>query len=102
MIFSALAEAADRGELILTEGGLCRWHCRKDGVVVIREIVVLPELRGRGVGRRMVEEVAARNPVRAIRARCPNRYTSNGFWKKMGFGLAYVDAGVNVWERDPN
>ncbi len=35
MIFEALYESAKRGELLLVEGGMCRWHLRRDGVLVI-------------------------------------------------------------------
>jgi hypothetical protein len=42
VIFAALNEAAERGELLLTVGGLCRFHLRRDGVVVIRELLVVP------------------------------------------------------------
>ena len=68
MIFAAMSEAADRGELILVPDGMCRWHLRRDGVVVIREILVLPFRRGAGVGRRMVDLVGWKNPGRTIRA----------------------------------
>lgn len=36
-----MSEAADKGELILVDGGMCRYHRRRDGVVVVREILVL-------------------------------------------------------------
>lgn len=36
MIFAALLESSDRNELVLVDGGLCRWHKRKDESVVIR------------------------------------------------------------------
>lgn len=51
MIFTVLSEAADRGELILVPDGLCRYHRRRDGVVVIHEILVLPFRRRGGIGR---------------------------------------------------
>lgn len=98
MIFAAMAEAAGRGELILVRDGLLRWHLRRDGVVVIREIVVLPFRRGTGVGRAMLAELLDANPGRTIRARCPAAYESNGFWRAAGFTLAAEEKGVNVWE----
>jgi hypothetical protein len=50
MIFVALEEAASKGQLLLIDGGMCRFHKRKDGVTVIREIIVLPTRRKQGVG----------------------------------------------------
>lgn len=98
MIFAALIEAADAGELVLESGGMCRYHRRRDGVVVIREIIVLPHLRRHGVGRRMVGTVRARNLGAVLRARCPAAYPSNGFWERLGFARAGQANGVNVWE----
>lgn len=100
MIFTALTEAADRGELILVPDGLCRWHRRRDGVVVVREVVVLPFRRRTGLGRRLVAEVRERNPGATLRARCPAGLPANGFWAALGFRL--VSAGeVNLWESRP-
>lgn len=100
MIFVALSEAADRGELILRDGGLCRWYRRKDGVVVIREILVLPDHRRRGIAREMIEKVILQNPGRTLRARCPVKYDSgNAFWKAMGLSLVSEQKGINLWEK---
>ena len=51
MIYQALSEAADKGELLLINGGMCRFHIRKDGQCTIREIIVLPDHRCRRLGR---------------------------------------------------
>jgi len=102
MIFPAMMEAADRGELILVRDGMLRWHLRKDGVVVIREVIVLPFRRGTGVGRAMLTVLIGMNPGRTLRARCPAAYESNEFWRRMGFTLVKKDKGANVWERFPS
>lgn len=99
MIFVALSEAADRGQLILVAGGLCRFHLRKDGAVTIREIIVLPASRGRGIGRAMVDAVLQQHPGAVVRARCPADYPANGFWERMGFRRQATTGGVNLWER---
>ena len=98
MIFAALNEAAQAGELILVQDGLCRWHLRRDGVVTIREIVVLPSRRRMGVGRRMVEEVIRANPGCRVACRCPVVYESNAFWHGVGFTLVTTADGMNLWE----
>lgn len=99
MIFVALDEAAERGELLLVDGGLCRWHRRRDGVVVIREVLVLPERRRQGIGRGLVERLAILNPGAPLLARCPIRSMANGFWTALGFRLTLASPKVNTWER---
>jgi GNAT superfamily N-acetyltransferase len=107
VIFAAMMEAADRDELFLIDGGLCRWHRRRDGVVVIREILVLPACRRLGRGRRMVEDIQARNPGATLLARCPQTDsqgavgTGNTFWKHMGFTMTGTKDGINTWQRCP-
>lgn len=97
MIFVAMNEAAERGRLLLVDGGLCRFHLRRDGVVVIREILVLPTHRRKGVGRAMVNEVRRRHPGCKLLARCPVPYDSNRFWGMIGFALWRSENGVNEW-----
>lgn len=99
MIFAALSEAADRGQLLLIHGGLCRWHKRRDGIVVIREVLVLPASRRKGVGRSLVAEVISRNSGHVIQAKCPVAYPSNAFWARMGFTLVEEKNGANRWQR---
>src|SRR5262252_6234525 len=102
MIFAALNEAADRGELILWDNALCRYHRRKDGRVTVREILVLPDARRLGVGRRLVGEVQRRNPGASLLARCPATTadgpvrTANVFWRKRGFTLQGARDGINT------
>jgi GNAT superfamily N-acetyltransferase len=106
VIFVALSEAADRGELLLVNGGLMRCHRRRDGVVVVHEIIVLPGWRRRGVGRQMVNEIRHAYPNAVIRAVCPAEYEANEFWKALGFVIAeYKKPGKRqlvVWEFRPS
>jgi len=103
MIFNALHEAAQRGELILVNGGLCHYHLRRDGVLTIREILVLPGRQGLGIGRAMLEQLRQVPGARLIRAKCPADLAANRWYQAMGFTAAYVDqtrAGgrLYVWE----
>ncbi len=107
MIFTALSEAADRGELLLIDAGMCRFHLRKDGVVTIHEILVLPKARRCNVGRRLIVEVQRRHPHAVLRARCPTQThdgrvgEANVFWKHLGFTLVSSTEKLNLWERRP-
>lgn len=88
MIFEALYGSAKNGELILMDGGLCHFHLRLDSQVTIKEIIVLPERQGQGIGRAMLEEVIARCPTAvSIFAKCPVDLTANRWYDKMDFEL---------------
>jgi len=85
MIFEALSSAAERGELILVEGGLCHWHLRKDGQLTIREILVLPECRRRGIGTAMLAQLKEKGAT-SIFAKCPLSLTQPLRWyRRQGF-----------------
>ncbi len=103
MIFNALHDAAQRGELILVDGGMCHYHLRRDGVLTIREIIVLPGRQGQGIGRAMLDRLRAVPGARVIRAKCPDNLLANNWYQAMGFQACYIDAAKNgrrlyVWE----
>jgi hypothetical protein len=98
MIFVALSEAADSGELLLVRGGMCRFHLRRDGVVVVREILVLPGARRFGVATGMLSTIRLKHPKAVIRAVCPVAYPANDFWRNRGFELVKTAGGANTWE----
>lgn len=109
MIFSALDEAAQKGELLLVEGGLCRFHRRRDGWVSVREIIVLPSRRHDGVGRSLLNCVINRAGrvanIRGLVACCPADLPANGFWEQIGFrkaGTKMAPSGrrIIVWRLD--
>lgn len=97
MIFDALYESAQRGELLLVDGGLCHWHLRRDGQVTIREIISTRK----GAGREMLDVLKAQGAA-CIVARCPAHLESNGWYERMGFRLERVETtrtgrALNVW-----
>lgn len=98
MIFKTLHESAKRGELILIDGGYCRWHRRRDGVTVIYEILSLRP----GAGQAMLAKL-----TRPIVAKCPTDLPSNSWYTRRGFariGTETMRSGqqLNVWRLDAN
>lgn len=54
--------------------------------VRIAHLIIKPEFRGRGLARRLVEEVRSRNPDRiGIGLRCRRDYAATNLWPKLGF-----------------
>lgn len=85
MIFEPLQESAQRGELILVDGGLCHWHLRRDGQLTIREIIVLPRWQRQGIGRKILESLKLTKGATSIFAKCPADLSANEWYKAMGF-----------------
>lgn len=85
MIFETLHESAQRGELILIDGGFCHWHLRRDGQLTIREIVVLPERQRQGLGTAMLEQLKRTSGATSIFAKCPANLPANGWYIRRGF-----------------
>ena len=84
MIFLALQDSAQRGELILIEGGYCRWRMRKDGQITILEIISLRK----GAGSEMLEMLkkeGKKKKAYSIFAKCPAILPANEWYKKRGF-----------------
>lgn len=85
MIFEILNKAADNGELILVNDGLCHWHLRRDGQITIHEIIVLPEKCKRGIGTMMLEQLKQVAGATSIFAKCPMDLEANRWYQKIGF-----------------
>lgn len=86
MIFETLYESVRQGELLLIDGGLCRWHLRLDGQLTIREIISTRA----GAGREMLEQLM-RQPAKSIFAKCPIDLASNEWYRRCGFTLEDVE-----------
>jgi hypothetical protein len=82
MIFETLYESAQRGELLLVEGGFCHWHLRRDKQLTIREIISTKP----GAGSKMLE-ILKQQPAMTIFAKCPVDLESNHWYDKKGFEL---------------
>ena len=102
MIFEALSESAECGELILVDGGLCHWHLRRDGQLTIREILVLPDRRGQGIGIAMLAQLRQTPGALSLFAKCPANLPANGWYERMGFGREGIETTrtgreLNLW-----
>ena len=91
MIFEALNEAAERGELLLVDGGMCDYHLRRDGQVTIREIIVLPKRRRQGIGTTMLDTLKLVPGAIEIFAKCPGDLEANMWYAAMGFRCEGVE-----------
>jgi hypothetical protein len=83
VIFETLHESAERGELMLVDGGMCHWHFRRDGQLTIREIISTR----RGAGRRMLRRLYAIPKATSLFAKCPADLPSNEWYSRRGFVL---------------
>ena len=70
------------------------------------QVAVLPDQRGLGIGRAMVEEllrVAAKAGAAGVSLRCRDRLPANGFWHEAGFELLNLESArrgsLYVWVR---
>jgi ribosomal protein S18 acetylase RimI-like enzyme len=102
LIFESLNEAAERGELILVDGGLCHWHLRRDGQVTIREIIVLPAYRRRGIATMMLNRLKCVVGTTSIFAKCPVELPANAWYQAQGFeheGIEITKSGreLKLW-----
>ncbi len=81
MIFETLYESAQRGELLLIDGGFCHWHLRRDGQLTIREIISTRP----GAGSEMLEHLKQIEDVMSIFAKCPIDLEANDWYERRGF-----------------
>lgn len=98
MIFETLWESAQRGELLLIDGGFCHWHLRRDGQLTIREIISLR----RGAGSEILETLKRVDGAISIFAKCPAELEANEWYRRRGFGLegsktTRTGRQINLW-----
>lgn len=98
MIFEVLKEAADRNELILIDGGFCRFHIRKDGQLIIHEILSIKK----GAGNEILK-ILERKQCFCIVAKCPIDLEANKWYEKKGFKLIGIETSskrhLNIWSK---
>lgn len=97
MIFETLYESAQRGELLLVDGGMCHWHLRRDGQLTIREIISTCK----GAGYEMLAILKTKQ-AQSIFAKCPEGLSSNAWYARQGFvceGEEITPSGrrLNLW-----
>ena len=90
MIFETLYASAQRGELMLIDGGLCHWHLRRDGQVTIREIISTRPGAGSKMLRRLIA-IAVDSDAACIFAKCPADLPANDWYARRGFDFAGVE-----------
>jgi len=98
MIFDALYESAQRGELVLVAGGIAHVHLRRDGQLTIREIISTRP----GAGQEMLAILRAWPGATRIVAKCPAWLSANSWYARRGFALAGTETtrtgrALNVW-----
>jgi hypothetical protein len=81
LIFETLHESAQRGELLLIDGGFCHWHLRRDGQLTIREIIATRK----GAGGEMLKMLQAIPGAVCILVRCPADLAANKWYARRGF-----------------
>ena len=81
MIFETLHESAQRGELLLIDGGFCHWHLRRDGQLTIREIISTRP----GAGSAMLTRLRALAGASSLFAKCPVDLPANDWYARRGF-----------------
>lgn len=99
-MFEQLITAQNRGELILIDGGFCRYHLRGDGQLTIYEILSQKE----GNGKRMLASLEKVPNVHSILAKCPADLPANQWYLKNGFihdGIETTRSGrqLIVWRK---
>lgn len=97
MCFEQLHDSAQRGELLMIDGGMCRYHVRRDGQLTIHEIISTKP----GAGVEMLRHLTAQ-PCRVIVAKCPADLPANEWYARRGFvrtGEEQTKSGrmLNIW-----
>jgi len=92
-LFPQLYESYKRGELILLDRAMCRWHLRQDGQITIYEIIS----DKKGQGQKILQMLKNVKNAKCIVAKCPEHLKANEWYQKNGFKLVRKERSLNVW-----
>ena len=87
MIFNTLNDSAERGELLLVDGGMCHWHLRRDGQLTIREIISTRK----GAGYRMLRRLERVVGATSLFAKCPVHLEANSWYTRQNFHVERME-----------
>lgn len=90
MLFQALLESAQKGELILIAGGICRWHLRRDKQITIKEIISTSPGAGTEMLRILLDTARSKGAT-SLFAKCPEKLLANSWYGKKGFTKEEVE-----------
>jgi len=93
MSFMQLYDSYRRGELLMIDGAMCRWHLRKDGQITIYEIISSKK----GNGTKILDFLKGIHGGKCIVAKCPDYLSANEWYKCKGFVLKDKEKNLNVW-----
>ena len=89
----AYIDSINKRELLVAKkanqvAGFARYHHRRDNRTTLYEIATTPDIRGKGVGRQLIDALIAdcqRVASRCLRLSCPVELPANRFYEAIGF-----------------
>lgn len=108
----ALARSIAQEELIVAVNGVgiigfIQYHHRRDEQTTLHNIVVVPSLRKKGIGQRLIQGLEAEAIAmdqNFILLKCPEDLDANEFYKSIGYKEVRKEAGkmrrLNIWTKD--
>ncbi|MBE2199250.1 MAG: GNAT family N-acetyltransferase [Anaerolinea sp.] len=107
----ALLEAIERHELLVAENGVgivgfVEYRHRRDQQTTLYNVVVHPQHRGHGTGRRLMtnlEQEARKLGKSWVLLKCPEDLESNTFYEHIGYEKVDMEKGktrrLNIWRK---
>lgn len=105
----ALLASIDRGEVTVVQVadnlvGFMEYHHRQDEQTTLYHILVIPSMRGKGIGRLLIETLtkeATESGHSVVKLKCPANLPANRFYEHIGARLHTVENGKSrdliVW-----
>lgn len=104
-----LIKAIDRAEMLIAKQnenivGFVEYRHRRDEQTTLYNIAIVPEYRGLGIGRKLVQSLVIEAKgcnKRYISLKCPEDLVANHFYEALGFQLHKVETGkqrrLKIW-----